>query len=70
MAEHVSDRVEPGASHRARHRGAVTVCAPARLHLGFLDLHGGLGRRFGSIGLTLEDIATRLRATPAGETQA
>ncbi len=25
--------------------------APARLHLGFLDLNGGLGRRFGSLGL-------------------
>ena len=24
---------------------------PARLHLGFLDLNGGLGRRFGSLGL-------------------
>ena len=25
----------------------VAVFAPARLHLGFLDLEGGLGRRFG-----------------------
>src|SRR6185312_5368307 len=39
---------------------AVEVLAPARLHLGFLDLHGGLGRRFGSIGVTLGGIATRL----------
>src|SRR5262249_60551106 len=31
----------------------VTVRAPARLHLGFLDLNGGLGRRFGSIGLAV-----------------
>ncbi|HKJ21657.1 MAG TPA: beta-ribofuranosylaminobenzene 5'-phosphate synthase family protein, partial [Gammaproteobacteria bacterium] len=38
----------------------VTVTAPARLHMGFLDLHGGLGRRFGSIGLYLDEIATRL----------
>jgi beta-ribofuranosylaminobenzene 5'-phosphate synthase len=39
----------------------VRVMAPARLHLGFLDLHGGLGRKFGSLGLAIEGIATRLR---------
>jgi beta-ribofuranosylaminobenzene 5'-phosphate synthase len=33
---------------------AVRVDAPARLHLGFLDLEGGLGRRFGSIGLAID----------------
>ncbi|ORE98714.1 beta-ribofuranosylaminobenzene 5'-phosphate synthase family protein [Aurantimonas sp. 22II-16-19i] len=32
----------------------VTVSAPARLHLGFLDPGGSLGRRFGGIGLALE----------------
>ncbi|HXF16767.1 MAG TPA: beta-ribofuranosylaminobenzene 5'-phosphate synthase family protein [Burkholderiales bacterium] len=32
----------------------VSVTAPARLHLGFLDLNGSRGRRFGSVGLTLE----------------
>ena len=30
------------------------VQAGARLHLGFLDLNGGCGRRFGSIGVSLE----------------
>jgi beta-RFAP synthase len=40
---------------------AVHVAAPARLHLGFLDLEGGLGRRFGSLGLAIEGFATRLR---------
>jgi beta-ribofuranosylaminobenzene 5'-phosphate synthase len=39
---------------------AVEVFAPARLHLGFLDLNGGLGRRFGSLGLTIDGIGTRL----------
>src|SRR5258708_33823961 len=39
---------------------AIEVFAPARLHLGFLDLNGGLGRRFGSIGLTIDGIGTRL----------
>lgn len=43
----------------------VTVRAPARLHFGFLDLHGGLGRRFGSIGLAVDTPAIRLTATTA-----
>jgi beta-RFAP synthase len=38
----------------------VRVRAPARLHLGFLDLSGGLGRRFGSLGVAIEEIATEL----------
>jgi beta-ribofuranosylaminobenzene 5'-phosphate synthase len=48
---------------------AVTVSAPARLHLGFLDLNGRLGRRFGSIGLAISDIGTRItiRKTQRGE---
>ena len=45
----------------------MEVEAPARLHLGFLDLHGGLGRRFGSIGLTIDGLSTRLRAERASE---
>lgn len=39
---------------------SVTVVAPARLHLGFLDLNGGLGRRFGGLGLAIDSHATRL----------
>lgn len=47
----------------------VSVAAPARLHLGFLDLHGGLGRRFGSIGMAISDPATRIVLRAAnGET--
>ena len=38
----------------------VIVNVPARLHLGFLDLNGGLGRRFGSIGLALSDLKTSI----------
>lgn len=36
--------------------GDTHVCieAPGRLHLGFVDLHGGMGRRFGSIGLAVD----------------
>jgi len=44
---------------------AVEVFAPARLHLGFLDLNGGLGRRFGSLGLTIDGIGTHLTVTRA-----
>jgi beta-RFAP synthase len=43
----------------------VTVTVPARLHLGFLDLNGGLGRRFGSIGLAISDLRTRITIRPA-----
>ncbi|MDX2288606.1 MAG: GHMP kinase [Hyphomicrobiaceae bacterium] len=39
---------------------AVVIRAPARLHLGFLDLHGGLGRRFGSLGLAIDEPATEV----------
>lgn len=38
----------------------VTVLAPARLHMGFIDLSGALGRDFGSIGIGLNEINTRL----------
>ena len=50
---------------------AVRVEVPARLHLGFLDMEGGLGRRFGSLGLTLDGLGTELtlvRGDPAGGT--
>src|ERR1700709_1071984 len=45
----------------------VRVRAPARLHLGFLDLHGGLGRRFGSLGLALDQPATELEIRAEAE---
>lgn len=40
----------------------VIVEAPARLHLGFVDPSGGSGRRFGSVGLTLDGLSTRVCA--------
>lgn len=43
----------------------VSVTAPARLHLGFLDLNGSMGRRFGSVGLTLEGPGVSLTAERA-----
>ncbi len=48
----------------------VTVTAPARLHLGFLDLNGAIGRRYGSIGLSVDRPATRLTVEPASTNMA
>ncbi len=45
----------------------VGVHAPARLHLGFLDMNGGLERRFGSLGLSISDIETSLIAEYADD---
>ncbi|MEN9597568.1 MAG: hypothetical protein RL236_2002 [Pseudomonadota bacterium] len=39
---------------------SVSVIAPARLHMGFLDLSGSLGRQFGSIGVALNEPVTQL----------
>ena len=36
------------------------IVAPARLHLGFLDVDGTLGRRFGSLGLAIDEPATEI----------
>jgi beta-ribofuranosylaminobenzene 5'-phosphate synthase len=46
---------------------SVTVRAPARLHLGFLDMNGGLGRRFGSLGLAIDAYETRITARRAAK---
>ena len=43
----------------------VTVRAPARLHFGFIDPGGSLGRMFGSIGLAIDEPAVILEASPA-----
>ncbi len=47
----------------------VQVTTAARLHLGFLDLSGDLGRQFGSIGLAIDAFETRvqLREAPSFE---
>ncbi|HLH11609.1 MAG TPA: beta-ribofuranosylaminobenzene 5'-phosphate synthase family protein [Methylovirgula sp.] len=41
-------------------QACVKVKAAARLHLGFLDLNGGIGRRFGSLGLAIDHPVTAL----------
>lgn len=44
----------------------VSVTTTARLHMGFFDLNGGLGRQFGSIGVSLDQPVTELSAWRAG----
>jgi len=46
----------------------VTASVPARLHLGFLDLNGSTGRRFGSLGLPLNEPETLVSLTHADTT--
>ncbi len=41
----------------------VSVQSTGRLHMGFFDLHGGLGRKFGSIGLSLTAPSLELTAS-------
>jgi beta-RFAP synthase len=50
---------------RAAARATVNVRAPGRLHLGFLDPSGSLGRRFGSIGLVIDGFETEVELAPA-----
>lgn len=45
----------------------VSVIAAARLHMGFMDLSGSLGRHFGSIGVALNEINTHLSLATAPE---
>lgn len=43
----------------------LRVSAPARLHLGFLDLNGSYGRRYGSLGLAISHFQTTVRCRAA-----
>lgn len=49
------------------YRQGLQVDAPGRLHMGFLDMDGSLGRRFGSVGVGLDEIETSLTFRPASE---
>jgi len=40
---------------------AIEIESPARLHLGFIDPSGSGTRRYGSLGLALDGLATRVR---------
>lgn len=47
----------------------VSVKSAGRLHMGFFDLHGGLGRKFGSIGLALDAPVLQLSASASEQTK-
>lgn len=49
---------------------AILVEAPARLHLGLLDMRGDLGRRFGGLGAALQAPSLLLEARPAADLEA
>jgi beta-ribofuranosylaminobenzene 5'-phosphate synthase len=53
--------------NRSPSPASVTVTVPARLHLGFLDLNGSLGRRFGSIGLAINGLKTSITFNAASQ---
>ena len=48
---------------------SVTLRAPGRLHLGFLDPAASLGRRFGSLGLVIEGFETEVALCAASANQ-
>ncbi|WP_250515628.1 beta-ribofuranosylaminobenzene 5'-phosphate synthase family protein [Caballeronia sp. INDeC2] len=48
---------------------AITVESPSRLHLGFIDPNGSLGRVFGSAGLAIDVHGTRITARHAQTSQ-
>ena len=56
------DPIDPA---KPDYSGGVEIEAPARLHMGFLDLDGSLGRRFGSVGIGIQGLSTRLTARPS-----
>jgi beta-ribofuranosylaminobenzene 5'-phosphate synthase len=56
-------------SRSAPNADSVTVSVPARLHLGFMDLNGNLGRRFGGIGLALKELGTTISIKASTHTQ-
>ncbi|MDD5033533.1 MAG: GHMP kinase [Methylococcaceae bacterium] len=57
-------------AHHSDPQYSVSVVAPARLHMGFIDMGGSLGRKFGSIGVGINEIATRLSITGADDLDA
>lgn len=53
----------------ATHLNQITVSSPARLHLGFLDLNGNIGRKFGSFGLAIDSHYTTVNIQAADSLQ-
>jgi beta-ribofuranosylaminobenzene 5'-phosphate synthase len=55
----------PGDQGLPAQRCGIRVAAPGRLHLGFVDPAGTLGRRFGSLGLVIDGFETEVELHPA-----
>jgi beta-ribofuranosylaminobenzene 5'-phosphate synthase len=55
----------PAAHSLPVQRCGIRVVAPGRLHLGFVDPAGTLGRRFGSLGLVIDGFETEVELHPA-----
>lgn len=66
---HASAAVVGARSADRKRYSAVVVEAPARLHLGFLDPSGSLGRRFASLGMTIEGFGTRVEVAAANRNE-
>tara|TARA_B100001996_G_C18663399_1_gene593948 strand:- start:1253 stop:2263 length:1011 start_codon:yes stop_codon:yes gene_type:complete len=43
-----------------KNESKIKITSPARLHLGFMDLNGSLGRKFGSVGMAIDSIETSI----------
>src|SRR5690606_26223985 len=69
QSANVSPRTR-SAMHDKIPANGLSVSAPARLHLGFVDLNGSLGRRYGSLGLAAEAPETEIRLSRADTTSA
>lgn len=61
----LSNRQTQGMNAPHATAAALQVRAPARLHMGFVDLDGSLGRRFGSVGLTLDGLFSTVEVRPS-----
>jgi beta-RFAP synthase len=53
----------------ATHLNQILVSSPARLHLGFLDLNGSIGRKFGGFGLAIDSHHCVLEVSSANSFQ-
>jgi beta-RFAP synthase len=60
--------IELGSERLSRGPASVTTTVPARLHLGFLDLNGETGRKFGSIGVAISGLRTRVTISQVART--
>ncbi|HWU35708.1 MAG TPA: beta-ribofuranosylaminobenzene 5'-phosphate synthase family protein [Methylovorus sp.] len=61
----MSSGYTPSSVNKSSAIASVHVKTSARLHMGFFDLNGELGRRFGSLGVSLDKPCTALAAFPA-----